>query len=77
MVTDYAMRGLNGLDLIAQARAVQPGLPALMITGFADLSFVDGLPEGTLLLSKPFQRAELIDALGQIVEPMTPADPAR
>jgi DNA-binding NtrC family response regulator len=32
-ISDYAMPGLNGADLIAEAQLVQPGLQALLITG--------------------------------------------
>jgi PAS domain S-box-containing protein len=63
MVSDYAMPGLNGLDLIAQARLVKPGLPALIITGYAAL----GDAEDMAVLHKPFQRHELLAALARVV----------
>ena len=56
LVSDYAMPSLNGLDLIEQARAVQPNLPALLITGFAEVGSADILPEAVAVLCKPFQR---------------------
>lgn len=37
LVTDYAMPGMNGVELIEQVRVVQPGLAALVITGFAEV----------------------------------------
>ena len=37
LVTDYAMPGMNGLELIERVRVVQPGLAALVITGFAEV----------------------------------------
>jgi PAS domain S-box-containing protein len=64
LVSDYAMPGLNGADLILQARQIQPGLHALIITGFAALSPA-GLGDGTVVLHKPFHRRALIEALLQ------------
>ena len=36
LVTDFAMPGMNGLTLIKEARRHRPGLPALLLTGYAD-----------------------------------------
>ncbi|MGG5887395.1 ATP-binding protein [Falsiroseomonas sp. HC035] len=68
LITDYAMAGLNGADLIAEARLLLPGMRALLITGFADLRYTDHLPAGTLVLHKPFQRQDLTDALRRILQ---------
>jgi PAS domain S-box-containing protein len=68
MISDFAMPGLNGLDLIAQARLVKPGLPALIITGYAALGDADAA-EDTAVLHKPFQRHELIAALDRVMSP--------
>jgi CheY-like chemotaxis protein len=67
VITDYAMPGLNGVDLIAEAQIVQPGLKALLITGYAGVTNADTLPEGTPLLHKPFQRADLLAALTLLI----------
>jgi PAS domain S-box-containing protein len=66
LVSDYAMPGLNGVDLISQARLIQPGLPALIITGYAGFGSAEA--EGTSILHKPFQRREMIDALVQLID---------
>ncbi|MBU8539692.1 hybrid sensor histidine kinase/response regulator [Falsiroseomonas tokyonensis] len=68
LITDYAMAGINGADLIVEARLLLPSMRALMITGFADLRYTDLLPAGTLVLHKPFQRKDLADALQTIVQ---------
>ena len=60
------MPDLNGADLIAEGRFVQPGLPALIITGFAEIGR-KALPEGVRMLHKPFPREELIAALHQVM----------
>ncbi len=36
LVTDFAMPGMNGLVLIQEARRHRKGLPALLLTGYAD-----------------------------------------
>ncbi|MBV8613043.1 MAG: CHASE3 domain-containing protein [Acetobacteraceae bacterium] len=63
LVSDYAMPGLNGAALAVDSQAVQPGLPVLVITGFADVKEAVALPEGTVVLHKPFPREHLITAL--------------
>ena len=77
IISDYAMPGLNGADLIAQAQVIQPGLKALLITGYAGVSYADTLPKGTPLLYKPFQRADLLAALTLLIQPVAsrPAAP--
>jgi PAS domain S-box-containing protein len=65
LVSDYAMPGLNGLDLVMRARSLSPGLPALIITGYAALG--DAETEGTAVLHKPFQRHELLAALARVM----------
>jgi CheY-like chemotaxis protein len=68
IVTDHAMPGVNGADLIAQARLARPGLPAILISGFVELTTTKALPPGVGTLHKPFQRQELINALRQVLD---------
>jgi PAS domain S-box-containing protein len=68
LVSDYALPGLNGVELILQARQLRPGLPALLISGFTDIAQVDALPPGVALMSKPFQRREFVAALHRAIE---------
>jgi len=63
MVSDYAMPGMNGADLIADARVAQPELKTLLVTGYAGISYADTLPKGTLVLRKPFRRVVLLEAI--------------
>ena len=66
LVTDHAMPGMTGAELAKHALAKRPGLPVLLVTGFADL------PAGVLAhmprLSKPFQQAQLQDAIDTLLE---------
>jgi CheY-like chemotaxis protein len=57
VVTDYAMPGMNGVEFAERARQLRPGLPMLLVSGYADLpqrSPVD-LPR----LGKPYHQQQL------------------
>ncbi|WP_416463555.1 PAS domain S-box protein [Sphingomonas sp. VDB2] len=56
VVTDHAMPGMTGAQLADAIEQMQPGLPVVIITGFAELP-----PHAThrLRLDKPFRQAEL------------------
>jgi CheY-like chemotaxis protein len=67
LVSDYMMPGLSGLELVKRARDVQPELPAVIISGYAEVTdFMTGLPNASLL-QKPFQRAEFLATLSALV----------
>ena len=62
LLADYAMPGMNGIELIREARARQAGLQVLLVTGYAELG---GVPDMDGLLAhqvvrKPFRAAELL-----------------
>jgi two-component system cell cycle sensor histidine kinase/response regulator CckA len=65
LISDVVMPETYGTDLIRQARALRPGLPALLISGFADQQNErhDPIPEGVPFLPKPF---DLVDLLAQV-----------
>jgi CheY-like chemotaxis protein len=58
-VIDFAMPGMNGIEASEAIRARRPGLPIVIITGFADMDLGGARLDGLPLLKKPFQRAEL------------------
>jgi signal transduction histidine kinase/ActR/RegA family two-component response regulator len=62
LIADYAMPGMTGVALIAEARRRRPDLPAVLITGYAEVA-----GSGTLAvrLGKPFRRAELEEAIAR------------
>ncbi|TNC67586.1 PAS domain-containing hybrid sensor histidine kinase/response regulator [Rubellimicrobium roseum] len=62
LVTDHAMPGLTGTALAREARRRWPGLPVLLVTGFADGSGVE--PGDLPRLSKPFGPRDLAGAIG-------------
>jgi signal transduction histidine kinase/two-component SAPR family response regulator len=63
VVTDYAMPLVSGLEVIRLARNLRPALPALLVTGYADLDSLSGRPADICVLSKPFDHRTLIEAV--------------
>jgi DNA-binding NtrC family response regulator len=60
LVTDLAMPGMSGAELISQATQIRPTLRALMMTGYPSADGLTDLPPNTSILVKPFRRTELI-----------------
>jgi two-component system NtrC family sensor kinase len=59
LLADYAMPGMNGAELLRAVRVLKPGLPAVLITGYAEpRDLVEGL-EGVGLVRKPYRIHEL------------------
>jgi CheY-like chemotaxis protein len=63
LITDYAMPGMNGLELAGKARQLRPHLPVLLATGYDELP--GGQASDLPRLGKPFQQAELLACLQQ------------
>ncbi|MBO9622307.1 MAG: PAS domain S-box protein [Sphingomonas sp.] len=57
VMTDQLMPGMTGLELIKRVRQLQPELPTLLMTGFADLE--DEERERVPTLRKPFDLKQL------------------
>jgi CheY-like chemotaxis protein len=56
LIADFAMPGMTGTDLADKAREIRSDLSILLVTGYADPK---RLPNGYLMLHKPFSRADL------------------
>ena len=57
LITDYLMPGMRGSELIEEARRIRPGIPVLLLTGYANLA--KGEATGLPRLAKPFREADL------------------
>ncbi|WP_158929490.1 response regulator [Acidisphaera sp. S103] len=57
LIADYAMPGMNGLELSATARHQRPGLPIIIASGFAEQTSAEGQPFQRL--AKPYLQSEL------------------
>jgi CheY-like chemotaxis protein len=67
VVTDFKMPQMDGAELASRLRALRPGLPILLITGYTGVS---GQAYDLPRLAKPFGMHELADALAAL----SPAD---
>jgi PAS domain S-box-containing protein len=66
VIADFAMPGMNGLELLARVRAIDPAAAGMIVTGFADPAFMSDL-NGVVALRKPFNRLELTDAVQTLI----------
>ena len=66
MIADFAMPGMDGLVLIREARKRRPGLPVVLLTGYAG-DLVEPAPAGTeapfTLLTKPTSGMRIVEAV--------------
>ncbi len=73
IVTDYAMPTLSGTELVRRIREICPGMPAIIVTGYADITTISNRPEDVILLSKPFAPQEIDQAIRMVMETRTAA----
>lgn len=65
LVTDQRMPGMTGDALITHLRAVQPGLPAIIVTAYAAECRPD--LDKVTVLNKPVAPAELVAAVERVL----------
>ena len=68
LISDHAMPGMKGSDLILQARELRQDLPALIITGYTGAEGLHSLPSDVTILRKPFQREELVSKVRAMID---------
>jgi PAS domain S-box-containing protein len=66
VISDYAMPHQSGTDFLREARILCPGVPALIITGYAELDAISGRPAEVEVLLKPFTPTALESAIARI-----------
>ncbi len=70
LMLDFAMPGLNGAETALMARRRYPDLPIILVTGYADSDALDTvMGDGTVILRKPFEQAELMAAIDVALRP--------
>ena len=69
VITDEVMGGLSGTQLTAEVRRHLPDLPVLLVSGYGGALLARRASQAgvTRLLAKPLQRAELAEALAQLL----------
>jgi len=65
LIVDYAMPGINGMEIIRQAWRKRPSLKTLLITG--DAGVVGGDVGGAPLLRKPFRPTEFSQTVAKVL----------
>ena len=61
------MPGMSGGEVVRQLRAQGVQAPVLVITGFADSAALDTIEGGVAVLRKPFESAELLRRLADLL----------
>jgi PAS domain S-box-containing protein len=65
LITDQAMPGMTGSELVSKVRAEKPEFPVVLATGYAELP--PGEAEGIPRLAKPFRQRDLAEAIAVAV----------
>jgi CheY-like chemotaxis protein len=65
LITDFRMPGMNGIEVIHALRGLQPGLPALVISG--NPIEAGTMPPGVRFLSKPVSMANLLGIIPSLI----------
>jgi CheY-like chemotaxis protein len=68
IVSDYAMPHVSGAEVVRRARQIRPGLPAIIITGYADNSALDLTGQQVIAVNKPFTPEQMKDAIRRAME---------
>ena len=66
LMTDQAMPGMTGIELVGIVRRKQPDLPVLLATGYADLPTGPSV-EKLARLSKPYLQAQLQEQIDRLL----------
>ena len=67
LMVDFAMPGMNGVELVQKAWLLHPGLPVLLATGYADMDMVEKFIPPECVLRKPFRSEDLLSAIHSVV----------
>ena len=74
LVSDVSMpKGVSGIDLACKAKETQPDMRLVLASGFAK-SQLPEIPDGVILLSKPYRIGELFALLSRLLAPQPTSD---
>ncbi|HEX7891170.1 MAG TPA: response regulator [Ramlibacter sp.] len=68
LVVDYAMPDMTGAEVISEARKMVGDVPVILATGYADMAAVERLAGKPKILRKPFDIAQLGDAVSTALD---------
>ncbi|WP_431862697.1 response regulator [Azospirillum sp.] len=73
LLTDYAMPGMTGLELLRTVRARWPALPGVMVTGYAEMPAAGPGLDGLVVVQKPYRPDQLLARLRALLPLTGPA----
>ena len=69
MLLDFAMPGMNGAELAAEALALRPDLKLVFVTGYADSEAIDRAVAGRAqVLKKPVSASDLFGVIETLID---------
>ena len=68
IITDYAMVGMDGVELLEQASLIRPELPGIIITGYSEAKRLQNVAPRVHIVRKPFRRMELLGRIRLLIE---------
>lgn len=76
LITDVKMPGMNGIQLLTEAKRIAPWLPVLVITGYGDVPMaVQALKAGALdFIEKPLDRKRFLSVVEAALQRSGPTD---
>ena len=74
LITDVKMPGMDGLELLVEAKRIVSWLPVLVVTGYGDVPMaVKAVKMGASdFIEKPLDRQSFLSAVESLLKPMTP-----
>lgn len=71
LLTDLAMPGMDGIDLVKKARETLIDLRIMFITGFSAVAIEENINDAEII-SKPFHLKELTDRIDTLLDTSSP-----
>ncbi|MCX7178730.1 MAG: ATP-binding protein, partial [Proteobacteria bacterium] len=71
VITDHLMSGMTGIELAHTVKSMRPGLPVLLISGYAEAT---GVGPDMPRLTKPFRKDALVEMLSSLTTDILPSE---
>lgn len=70
VITDVKLPGMNGLELLAQVKSIDAGIPVILVTGHGDIAMaVQAMRGGAYdFIEKPYSSEQLVDVARRALE---------
>jgi len=71
VISDFRMPGMNGVEVLARMRELQPGSARVILSGYTDLNgLIAAINEARIdrFVAKPWNDFELVSTLAQVLE---------